>query len=160
MSELVVLAVSPESDMFLVLNFENASLNRILLFSMLQPSSTALFKSVFTKSMDARTGPKIRTGPDKLRGPDFSVRIFLVRSVVRIFRSGFFRSGPWSGFSGPDFFGPVRGPDISVRIFTGPVRSPDFSVRIIRTGPDFFVVRSVVRIFFQNKKNPDRTNFA
>ena len=60
--------------------------------------------------MVARTGPKIRTGPDKLRGPDFpgpvrgpvrgsdfSVRIFLVRifwsgfslvrSVVRIFWS-------------------------------------------------------------------------
>ena len=136
--------------------------------------------------MVARTGPKIRTGPDKLRGPDFSVRILLVRSVVRIFRSGLFRSGPWSGFSGPDFLGPVRGPDFSVRIFTGPVRSPDFLVRIIRTGPDFFVVRSVVRIFFfqnkkirtgpfsvqklrsgpdigpdfQNKKNPDRTIFA
>ena len=48
--------------------------------------------------MVAQTGPKIRTGPDKLRGPDFpgpvrgpdfSVRIFLVRSVVRIFWSGF-----------------------------------------------------------------------
>ena len=64
-------------------------------------------------AMDARTGPKIRTGPDKLRGPDFSVRILLVRSVVRIFRSGFFWSGPWSGFSGPDFLGPVRGPDFS-----------------------------------------------
>ena len=98
--------------------------------------------------MDARTGPKIRTGPDKLRGPDFSVRIFLVRSVVRIFWSGFFRSGPWYGFSGPDFLGPVRGPDFSIRIFTGPVRGPDFLVRIIRNGPDFFVVRSAVRIFF------------
>ena len=108
--------------------------------------------------MDARTGPKIRTGPDKLRGPDFSVRISLVRSVVRIFRSGFFWSGPWSGFSGPDFLGPVRGPDFSVRIFTGPVRGPDFLVRIIRTGPDFFVVRSVVRIFFFKikKSGPDQ----
>ena len=57
-------------------------------------------------AMDARTGPKIRTGPDKLRGPDFSVRIFLVRSVVRIF---------WSGLSVPvRIFVPVR---ILVRIF-------------------------------------------
>ena len=48
--------------------------------------------------MDTRTGPKIRTGPDQLRGLDFSVRICLVRSVVRIFWSWFSWSGPWSGF--------------------------------------------------------------
>ena len=53
-------------------------------------------------------GPDI-FGPDffsPVRGPDISVRIFLVRSVVRIFRSGFHWSGPcpdfwsviWSGF--------------------------------------------------------------
>jgi len=94
-------------------------------------------------------------GPDRKSGP---VRI---NYVVRIFRSGFSWSGPWSGFFGPDFFGPVRGSDFSVRIFTGPVRRPDFLVRIIRNGPDFFVVRSVVRIFFfKIKKNPDRTNFT
>ena len=89
--------------------------------------------------MDARTGPKIRTGPDKLRGPDFSVRIFLVRSVVRIFRSGFFWSGPWSGFFGPDIFGPVRGPDNAVRISNGPVRvrifGPDNPYRSGLSGP-------------------------
>ena len=50
--------------------------------------------------MDTRTGPKIR-----------------INYVVRIFRSGFVWSGPWSGFSGLDFPGPVRGPDFSVRIF-------------------------------------------
>ena len=73
--------------------------------------------------MVAQTGPKIRTGPDKSVGPDFfgpdlsgpdlsgPVRgpDILMRFVVRIFWSGFSRSGPWSGF-----FGPVRGPD---RIF-------------------------------------------
>ena len=96
---------------------------------------------------DRRSG-MVRYGP---WSGFYLVRIFLVRSVVRIFRSGFFRSGPWSGYFGPDFFGPVRGPDISVRISL--VRSVSgFLVRIIRTGPDFFVVRSVVRIFFQNKK--------
>ena len=94
--------------------------------------------------MVARTGPKIRTGPDKLRGPDFSVRIFLVRSVVRIFRSGYSWSGPWSGFSGPDFHwsGPWSGffgPDNPYRsgFFRSPVRGPD--------------------IFFQNKKIRTRT---
>ena len=44
-----------------------------------------------------------------------------------IFWSGFFRSGPWSGFFGPDFFGPVRGPDF-------------------RSGVS--LARSVVRFFF------------
>ena len=106
--------------------------------------------------MDARTAGPEWSGP--VRGPDF-------------FWSGFFWSGPWSGYFGPDFFGPVRGPDISVRFFFGPVRGPDllvrislvrsvsgFLVRIIRTGPDFFAVRSVVRIlFFQNKKIRTRT---
>ena len=78
--------------------------------------------------------------------------------MVRIFRSGFSWSGPWSGFFGPDILGPVRGPDFLVRIFTGPVRGPDFLVRIIRTGPDFFAVRSVVRIFFFKikKSGPDQ----
>ena len=37
---------------------------------------------------------KIRTGRDKLRGPDFLVRIFSVRSMIRIFLSEFPRSGP------------------------------------------------------------------
>ena len=49
-------------------------------------------------------------GPDRKSGP---VRI---NYVVRIFWSGFCWSGPWSGFFGPDFFGPVRGPDYLVRI--------------------------------------------
>ena len=84
----------------------------------------------------ARTGPKIRTGPDKYVGPYILVRIFLVRSVVRIFRSGFFWSGPWSGFLVRIFIGPVRGPDfwsgyLLVRSVSG------FLVRIIRTGSDF-----------------------
>ena len=72
--------------------------------------------------------------------------------------------------SGPRFFGPVRGPDfwhgfwsgflvrILVRIFSGPVRGTDFGPEMtwsgprygfwsekIRTGADFFSVRSVVR---------------
>ena len=58
-----------------------------------------------------------------------------------IFWSGFFRSGPWSGFFGPDFFGPVRGPDFSVRIFIGPVR-----VRIFGTdNPDRYGLSGPVR---------------
>ena len=91
-------------------------------------------------------------------GPDFFGPVRGTDFLVRIFWSRFFRSGPWYGFSGPDFLGPVRGPDFSIRIFTGPVRGPDFLVRIIRTGPDFFVVRSVVRIFFFKikKSGPDQ----
>ena len=71
--------------------------------------------------MVTRTRPKIWTGPNKLRGPDLSVRIFLVRSVVRIFVPVFHQSGPWSGFffQNENFrlknYGPVR---ILVRIFT------------------------------------------
>ena len=109
--------------------------------------------------MVARTGPKIRTGPDKLRGPDFSVRIFLVRSVVRIFRSGYSWSGPWSGFSGPDFHwsGPWSGffgPDNPYRsgFFCGPVRGPDFFFqnKKIRTGPILLKFFDPVRIFFKS----------
>ena len=91
-------------------------------------------------------GPAVRNGPvrsvvrilfgpdffDPVRGTDILVRIFLVRSVVRIFWSGFFWSGPWSGYFGPDFIGPVLvrifGPDNAYRsgFFRGPVRGPDF----------------------------------
>ena len=42
--------------------------------------------------------------------------------------------------AGPEWSGPVRGPDFFGPIFFGPVRGPDFSVRN-------FLVRSVVRIF-------------
>ena len=76
-------------------------------------------------------GPPVRNGPVRSVVRIFLVRDFLVRSVVRIF---------WFGFFGPDFFGPVRGPDFSVRIFL--VRSV---VRIYRSGffwsgpcPDFW----------------------
>ena len=109
-------------------------------------------------SMVARTGPKIRTGPDIL------VRILLVRSVVRIFRSGFFWYGPWSGFLGPDFhwsgtWSGLFGPDNPYRsgFFCGPVRGPDFFFKIKKSGPDQFFskkigpVRILVRIF-ENKK--------
>ena len=114
-----------------------------------------------------RNGPvrsvvRILFGPDffgPVRGTDISVRIFLVRSVVRIFRSGFFWSGPWSGYFGPDFIGPVRvrifGPDNPYRsgFFCGPVRGPDFFFKIKKSGPDQFrlrnfgPVRILVRIF-------------
>ena len=91
-----------------------------------------------------RDGPvrsvvRIFFGPDffvSVRGTDSAVRIFSVRSVVRIMRSGFFWSGPWSGFLVRISIGPVRGPDFRsgyqlVRSVSG------FLVRIIRTGPDF-----------------------
>jgi len=40
--------------------------------------------------------------------------------------------------AGPDWSGPVRGPDFWSEILFGPVRGPDF-------GPDFYLVRYVVR---------------
>ena len=49
--------------------------------------------------------------------------------------------------AGPEWSGPVRGPDFFGPIFFGPVRGPDFSVRN-------FLVRSVVRIF---RGDTDRT---
>ena len=82
-------------------------------------------------------------------------------------------SGPVRGpdFFGPDFFGPVRGPDFSVRIFLvrsvvrifrsgfSLVRSVSgFSVRIIRTGTDY-PDRSVIGpdFFIFQKSGPDQT---
>ena len=41
--------------------------------------------------------------------------------------------------AGPDWSGPVRGPDFWSEILFGPVRGPDFC-------PDFYLVRYVVRI--------------
>ena len=87
--------------------------------------------------MVARTA--VRDGPVRSVVRIFLVRNFLVRSVVRIFRSGFF---------GPDFFGPVRGPDFLVRIFL--VRSV---VRICWSG---YPYRSVVRIFWSGLSVPVR----
>ena len=45
--------------------------------------------------------------------------------------------------AGPDWSGPVRGPDFWSEILFGPVRGPDF-------GPEFYLVRSVVRISVRN----------
>ena len=98
---------------------------------------------VTVKSMVARTA-----GPEwscPVRGPDF-------------IWSGFFWSGPWSGYFGPDFFGPVRvrifGPDNPYRsgFFCGPVRIlvRIFENKIIRIGPN--LVRNVsVRSGFSEK---------
>ena len=50
---------------------------------------------------------------------------------------------------GPDWSGPVRGPDFWSEILFGPVRGPDF-------GPEFYLVRSVVRIFGPDFAGPVR----
>ena len=93
----------------------------------------------------ARTGPKIRTGTDWYGGTDFLVRIFLVRSVVRIFGPNFFGPVRWYGKSVPKFLvrsggtenpyqlGPWYGKSVPVRIgpWSGLVRGPNWSeVRI------------------------------
>ena len=51
--------------------------------------------------------------------------------------------------AGPDWSGPVRGPDFWSEILFGPVRGPDF-------GPDFYVVRYVVRILVRIFLGPVR----
>ncbi len=65
-----------------------------------------------------------RTGPNNCTGPNWYSGMD-GRTAVR----------NWSG--------PVRGPDFWSEILFGPVRGPDF-------GPEFFLVRYVVRILVRN----------
>ena len=51
--------------------------------------------------------------------------------------------------AGPDWSGPVRGPDFWSEILFGPVRGPDF-------GPDFYLVQYVVRILVRVFLGPVR----
>ena len=76
--------------------------------------------------MVVRFGPA-RPGPNKLVEQDFSVRIFLVRTVFWIFDPDFL-------YSGPEF--PVRSMGFLVRIFSGSVRDLNFwSGLVLISGP-------------------------
>ena len=53
--------------------------------------------------------------------------------------------------AGPEWSGPIRGPDFFGTKFFGPVRCPDFSVR----GPDFYWSGPCPDFFILKKKYPD-----
>ena len=60
-------------------------------------------------TMGGRTVPKIRTGTDFGTWYGFLVRVLMVRYVVRILGTDFFRSGTWYGFWSGLEPGTVRG---------------------------------------------------
>ena len=74
-----------------VIHRHNKLLNRLRKDSKLQRRNSSILSlnGSILLNLDARTGPKIRTSLDKLRGTDFSVWIFW--------------SDPWSRFFGQDF---------------------------------------------------------
>ena len=53
---------------------------------------------------------------------------------------------------GPDWSGPVRGPDFWSEILFGPVRGPDFGPEVLLVR---YVVRILVRIIFGPVRGPE-----